>query len=365
MLEPSRGQGVSDRMRSFSPLAAVLVVAVLALLLVSYVFGAGGGAGKRDAAPESKAQPGARCSSGDTSELLKRELFGRAAALRGRDQPAMAQAARFSAVRISSAKASDVGRRSVTCSGTLALDLPPNMAVVGGRRSLTGTAQYRLETDASGRAQLRLLSNPDAIVTPLAALTVVPNEGPANYDVPAEVNTVAPEPAAAVPPAPRPPPSPPAIQRPQRTESTTRRPPPPPQRRTTATPTRRPPPPPPAKEREVAARPDPPAPRAQPTPPPSPPRIVGSARPSFDCRRARARSEIAVCSDAGLAALDRQMSAQFFSALRAARPGQRALLQRSRNRFLAFRNGCGSNACIAQAYRERMREIDDIMTGGF
>jgi uncharacterized protein len=59
------------------------------------------------------------------------------------------------------------------------------------------------------------------------------------------------------------------------------------------------------------------------------------------------------------------MSAQFFAALRAARPGQKALLQRSRNRFLAYRNSCGSSACVAQAYRERMREIDAIMTGGF
>jgi uncharacterized protein len=96
-----------------------------------------------------------------------------------------------------------------------------------------------------------------------------------------------------------------------------------------------------------------------------PARQAANVRPSFDCRRARARSEIAVCSDAGLASLDRQMSAQFFSALRAARPGQRALLQRSRNRFLAYRNSCGSEACIADAYRDRMREIDAIMTGGF
>jgi uncharacterized protein len=74
---------------------------------------------------------------------------------------------------------------------------------------------------------------------------------------------------------------------------------------------------------------------------------------------------VAVCSNPGLASLDRQMSAQFFSALSVARPGQRAMLQRSRNRFLAARNACGSEACIAQTYRARIAEIRRIMDSGF
>jgi uncharacterized protein len=59
------------------------------------------------------------------------------------------------------------------------------------------------------------------------------------------------------------------------------------------------------------------------------------------------------------------MSAQFFSALSAARPGQRAMLQRSRNRFLRYRDSCQSERCIANAYAERMREIGDIMAAGW
>ncbi len=70
-----------------------------------------------------------------------------------------------------------------------------------------------------------------------------------------------------------------------------------------------------------------------------------------------------VCSSPGLAALDRQMSSLFYSALADADPGTRAVLRRSRDRFLAFRERCGSEACVAQAYRDRMDEIRDIMSG--
>jgi uncharacterized protein len=49
----------------------------------------------------------------------------------------------------------------------------------------------------------------------------------------------------------------------------------------------------------------------------------------------------------------------------AATPGERAMLTRSRNRFLAFRDRCASDACIADAYRGRIAEITDIMSGRF
>ena len=70
-----------------------------------------------------------------------------------------------------------------------------------------------------------------------------------------------------------------------------------------------------------------------------------------------------VCSNAGLAALDRQMSSHFYSALANSDPETRAQLRRSRDRFLAFRERCGSEACVAQAYRDRMDEIEDIERG--
>jgi uncharacterized protein YecT (DUF1311 family) len=97
---------------------------------------------------------------------------------------------------------------------------------------------------------------------------------------------------------------------------------------------------------------------------PGPPATAGpGARPSFNCQYARTRGEIAVCNDAGLAALDRQMAAEFSRAMAQGSAGERAMLQNSRGRFLSFRDRCGTNSCIADTYRGRMREIEDIMAG--
>ena len=110
-----------------------------------------------------------------------------------------------------------------------------------------------------------------------------------------------------------------------------------------------------SREQVVAAR--PPVTRATPTA--TAPR--GTTSPSFSCRNARTRGELAVCRDDSLASLDRQMAGQFNRAISVADPGKRSQLQRSRGRFLQFRDKCSSDACVAGAYRERMREIDDIM----
>ncbi|MGZ8283798.1 MAG: hypothetical protein ACXWUN_12730 [Allosphingosinicella sp.] len=57
------------------------------------------------------------------------------------------------------------------------------------------------------------------------------------------------------------------------------------------------------------------------------------------------------------------MSSQFYSALADSDAGTRRELRRSRDRFLAYRERCGSEACVAQAYRDRMDEIRDISSG--
>ena len=109
--------------------------------------------------------------------------------------------------------------------------------------------------------------------------------------------------------------------------------------------------------------PEPSSPSAEPEPAPQPAPAVSNARPSFNCRYARTRGEIAVCRDSGLAALDRQMASQFYRALRAADSRQRATLTSTRDSFLRYRDRCPSNACIAETYRGRIREIRDIMSG--
>jgi uncharacterized protein len=88
-------------------------------------------------------------------------------------------------------------------------------------------------------------------------------------------------------------------------------------------------------------------------------------RPSFDCSRAESRGEIAVCSDPGLSVLDVNMTRQYQRALGSSTPQQHALLQSTRNRFIAYRDRCPSRQCIADAYMGRMSEIRDIMEGRY
>jgi hypothetical protein len=339
-------------MRFSTHTAAVLITVILALALIFYVFSGGSSRREPERAARSTFDPTASCSSQAATELLKGELFRRALAQRRRDQAEVAQVARYSVVRMTSAVATkhDEGSGTITCAGSLALDLPPGIAVQGGQASLTGDIDYGLQVGRDGKTRLTSLGDTAAIVTPLAALGRVGEEGGELMALAgADEDLAAAEPAPAEEATATTAPPPPAV--PKRAEAPKREAP-------RAAPT-------PAPKRQAAnqtpARRAPPA--AAPTPPA--PRVVATARPSFNCRYARTRGEIAVCNDAGLASLDRQMASQFYSALARARPGQRAMLQRTRNKFLAYRDRCGSTACMAEAYQGRMREIADIMASGY
>ena len=55
------------------------------------------------------------------------------------------------------------------------------------------------------------------------------------------------------------------------------------------------------------------------------------------------------------------MAAQYREAYAAADPDQRDTLRSTAHRFYGFRDNCPDARCIANGYRGRMREIDDIM----
>jgi uncharacterized protein YecT (DUF1311 family) len=200
---------------------------------------------------------------------------------------------------------------SVTCSGTLWLDLPPGVAVVGGRRTLSTEIGYTVQPAADGSGDVVTLTDADPIVTPLATLARV-GAAPAGSEPGAPSNVVEVPAAPSAPPTPVP--------------------------------------------GQVVPAPVAPPPPQAPSPPPRP-----TANPSFDCDDARTRGEIAVCRNPGLAALDRQMAAQFQRALADADPEQRRLLVSTRNSFLRYRDQCPNDGCIAETYRGRMREIRDIV----
>jgi hypothetical protein len=307
-------------MRRPSPTVIAIIAGVLVLLLLLYVFVGNRGDASRDKLSDSQVagttaseDPEARCGSQRTYDLIKRELFRRAAQLRGSDEAAFDRLAAYSVVRMDApmlqGQDEDAGR--ISCAGALALDLPPGVAVVGGRRTLTANIGYAIQPSADGNGDVLTLTSAEGIITPLATLARVgsttgeplaPGVPSADADAPATSDSgVNPPPAPITPPP-------------------------------------------------VQAAPDPTPARA-------------NANPSFNCRNARTRGEIAVCGDAGLASLDRQMASQFNSAMGRADLEERALLQRTRSRFLSYRDQCRSDSCIASTYRARMREIEDIMAG--
>lgn len=85
-----------------------------------------------------------------------------------------------------------------------------------------------------------------------------------------------------------------------------------------------------------------------------------TSNPSFDCRDARTRGELMVCSSDRLAELDREMAERYEEAIDDVGERGRFLLRSTRNNFLAYRDRCRDEACVAQAYQGRMAEIRDI-----
>ena len=308
-MEPERQRGVQEPVRRLNWTTIALIAGlILVVLLVAY-FATRGNA-DQDKLTGAEASSGSvqsrekLCANSTTYGLIKRELFRRAAQLRGSDQAAYDRLTSFAVVRMENPvmESEDSSTSAVNCSGSLSLDLPPGVAVVGGRRSLMSDVDYTIQPAADGSGNVVLLRNADAIITPLATLAKVGEPAPAPAATPDE-NAVAPEHLE-----------------------------------------------PNVAESESAAK-------------QVGPQTNFAGRPSYDCAAARSKGEIAVCSDSGLSALDVNMATQYRRALSSASPEERALLQSTRDRFLGYRDRCPNRQCIADSYVGRMREIRDIMEG--
>ena len=366
-------------MRRVNTTGAVLLTLLLSLALVAYVFTGNSGV-RSDKEPH--------CTSKQALDQVKAELFRRAAAKLKLDAGAFSHIADNTMIRTTSRiyRRHYRGSDSITCSGPIALELPPGVLAAGDGVNISSGIDYELEPGTGANARLLTLSRADALEVRLARLfkseiegrqpiATVPSPG-SPKDTAVATNERLPEraqpnrlPGASRPatsPAPKPNPGPagqpeePVVsQSPSGPES--------------------PEPPPAPKPSVVAVTSTPPAvPKStlgggiftQPTQPRSAPsggnlapRALPVAGPSVKCRHARTKSEIALCTNDSLASLDRQMSSQFSGAFSAARPGQRVMLERTRRRFLRYRDSCKSEACIADAYRRRIQEISAIMAG--
>lgn len=81
--------------------------------------------------------------------------------------------------------------------------------------------------------------------------------------------------------------------------------------------------------------------------------------PSFDCRKVKGASELAVCGNAELSDLDREMARLFDQSGKLARSeDDRARRRAEQIRFFRERNACGSNAaCIQRLYVSRIEDL--------
>ena len=77
---------------------------------------------------------------------------------------------------------------------------------------------------------------------------------------------------------------------------------------------------------------------------------------SFDCRRAKADDEIAICGDAGLAAMDRQLGQLYDAAMKTISDPQ--ALKQSESDWVITRHMCNSDIeCLRHAYGERIGQF--------
>ncbi|MEA1013300.1 lysozyme inhibitor LprI family protein [Sphingosinicella sp. LY1275] len=263
------------------------------------------------------------CATGTTYARLKDQLFAEAAKVRKDSTRNLETLAANSVIRMEEPllKSRDETLNVTVCTGRLILELPPGAEnAFDGERRLVAEIEYAAQAAADGSGLVYQMTGAEPIIYRLATFDMgrtrlAPAAPPAGDGIVNQAGDPFP-PAPVGPPPPQPPqprPAPEPVTRPQ------------------------------------------PAPVEDPLPPRS------AARPSFNCASARTRSERMVCSSEALAARDRSMASVYNRAMEDADPETRTILRRTRDRFLAYRERCGSEACIADAYQGRTEEIRDIM----
>jgi hypothetical protein len=268
------------------------------------------------------------CASSVTYDRLKQVVFDEAMRIRNADPANLDKLATYSVVRMERpiVKSRDETLDITVCSGRFILELPPGAERgFAGQRRLTADIEYAARAAADGSGLVYQMKGAEPIIYNLAAFDLkVQPKGPATaaaqlaarrQETPAP--TEAPSQGAD---SPMPQPS-----HPVRTGLSS--------------------------PSEAQPPPNQPQPKAART-------VYG--RPSFNCRYAHTRSEQMVCESDRLSSLDRAMASLYYSALSDADERTRAALRRTRDRFLAYRERCSNEGCVAASYHERMAEIRDI-----
>lgn len=207
-MEPDR-QNAADasvRRRNWPLLISLVALAILILMLV-YVAATKNGKQDKLINPQTSTSTVSSndklCSSKLTYDLIKEDLFRRASQIRNEDQAAFDRVAGYAVLRMENpVMESEVGQTgTVNCSGSVSIDLPPGVAVQGGKRTLSADVDYAIQPPGNGRGASIELHNIDSIVGPLATLTRVaeaPAEDQSDVAAP-EANDENPPPAPAPP----------------------------------------------------------------------------------------------------------------------------------------------------------------------
>jgi uncharacterized protein YecT (DUF1311 family) len=122
------------------------------------------------AAEGKKAQPDTRCAAQNVQDEVKRQLFARAAEIRGSNDKDYASIAGFAVLQLDGAAPDSpaAANQMVECRGRATLRLPAGLRVAGGRTALVGNIGYNIAPGARGTVTL---GSSDSIAIPLATLT--------------------------------------------------------------------------------------------------------------------------------------------------------------------------------------------------
>ena len=87
-----------------------------------------------------------------------------------------------------------------------------------------------------------------------------------------------------------------------------------------------------------------------------------AAAASFDCRKARAADERAICANRDLNDQDVRMDQLYGITRRLVPMGGRDAIMDQQRAWLKARRTCGANrACLARSYEQRLRELNTVM----
>jgi len=268
------------------------------------------------------------CASQLTYERLKEYVFDEAARIRNSDSSSLDPLAAYSVARMDDpvVKSRDEELNITVCTGRFVLNLPPGIQdAFNGQPVIQADVEYAAQAAADGSGLVYSMNGAEPIIYRIATLGLPTRPKPQIAAAPAaaegkkEAAKIAlvealPEQERAVPPP---------VQRSIKTA---------------------------APEQRLAARPQrEPAHQAK-----------AIASPGFNCRHAKTRSEKMVCGSGSLAAADRRMSAVYYSKMATTDAKAKRALRRTRDQFLARRERCSTDSCVARVYEQRVAEIRRI-----